>query len=217
MGGGVSAEKMRGTEEEIINLMMPLYYVPNCVLTVRDVQCCKGGWNQILQDTSPEYTRQKLNHDFKFSSCVSWFYHIFYDRLFDVHPLCKPLFVNGVDSIGKFLVQMMSMSLNQLEDKDKFKKSMQELAVRHCERGVKSVEYGIVGDVLFYSLAISLGHEVYTPAVDSCWKVLFSTMLHEIVPLCIAHERRGMVKRTVVRESSESRHTNPKEGETTQS
>lgn len=147
MGGGVSADKLRGTEQEIINLMMPLYYVPLATISVREINFCKSGWSMILNNTSPEFHRLKGSPNFPYDDCITWFYKTFYDRLFDIHPLCKPLFTNGIESIGKFLVQMMSMSLNQLEDKPKFKKMMIDLAGRHCERGVKGVEYGIVGGI----------------------------------------------------------------------
>jgi hemoglobin-like flavoprotein len=88
---------------------------------------------------------------------------------------------------------MISMSLNQCEDQDKFKKSMIDLAERHCERGVKAVEYGIIGDVLFYSLEATAGG-LYSPAVEACWKKVFSSMLAIIVPLCIRYERKGKLK-----------------------
>ncbi len=161
-------------------------------------------WNAILDDASPQYILTKDKPGFAYPSCRAWFYNVFYERLFDIHPLCKPLFTNGVDSIGTFLVKMISISLNQCDDKHKFHKAMVELAERHCERGVKAVEYGIVGDVLFYTLELTAG-ALYTPPVEACWKKVFSSMLAIIVPLCVSYERKGLLKRTVARDTSETR------------
>lgn len=99
---------------------------------------------------------------------------------------------------------MISMSLNQCDDKTKFHKAMVDLAERHCERGVKAVEYGIIGDVLFHTLEITAG-ALYTPPVEACWKKVYSSMLAIIVPLAVNYERKGLLKRTTVRETSETR------------
>lgn len=96
------------------------------------------------------------------------------------------------------------MSLQQCDDKLKFQKAMVALAERHCERGVKAVEYGIIGDVLFYTLQETAG-ALYTPTVEACWKKVFSSMLAIIVPLCVSYERKGLLKRETVRDSVESR------------
>jgi hemoglobin-like flavoprotein len=173
-------------------------------------------WNAILDDATPQYIMTKDKPGFTFPSCRVWFYNIFYERLFDIHPLCKPLFTNGVDSIGTFLVKMISMSLNQCEDKPKFHKAMVDLAERHCERGVKAVEYGIIGDVLFYTLEITAG-ALYTPPVEACWKKVYSSMLAIIVPLAVSYERKGLLKRTTLRDTSETRDPAAKVGGTSAS
>jgi hemoglobin-like flavoprotein len=97
----------------------------------------------------------------------------------------------GIESVGAFLVQMVSMSLSQLRDPTKFKKTMTSLAARHCERGVKASEYGVIGEVLFYSLKKCLGEETYTTSVEISWKKIYSVMLREIVPLVVRYERTG--------------------------
>jgi hemoglobin-like flavoprotein len=207
--GSASSTSFGSEDIEVINLMMPLYYIPNPQVTLRDTTACLSVWNAILDDASPSFILKKNEINFKFHTCREWFYHTFYERLFDIHPLCKPLFVRGVDSIGVFLVQMISMSLNQCEDPLKFQKSMKELAERHCERGVKAVEYGIIGDVLFYSLEATAGG-LYSPAVEGCWKKVFSSMLAIIVPLCIRYERKGKMKNTTKRETTDSSMTRDK-------
>jgi hemoglobin-like flavoprotein len=173
--------------------MMPVYYIPNAEVNTRDVTACQNVWNMILEDQSPKWLERVQSGDKKYPSCITWFYNVFYERLFNVHPLCRPLFTKGIESIGSFLVQMVSMSLSMLRDNAKFKRLMAELAKRHCERGVKASEYGIIGEVLFYSLRVCLGETVYSTSVETAWKKIFSVMLKEIVPLCVNYERTGII------------------------
>jgi hemoglobin-like flavoprotein len=69
---------------------------------------------------------------------------------------------------------------------------------------VKAVEYGIIGDVLFYTLEITAG-ALYSPPVEACWKKVYSSMLAIIVPLAVSYERKGLLKRTALRDTSETR------------
>ena len=65
---------------------------------------------------------------------------IFFFQLFEVHPMSKSLFKNGMQSQGTFLVKMISLALSALEDPENFDTSLMKLAEVHYYRGVKSVE-----------------------------------------------------------------------------
>ena len=55
--------------------------------------------------------------------------------------------------------------------------------------GVRTVEYGVVGDVLFHCIEVFLGKEAYTRAVERSWLKIFSSMLRIIVPIAVTFER----------------------------
>ena len=74
---------------------------------------------------------------------------------------------------------------------------MESLAARHCKWGVRGVEYGIVGDVLFYALHHVLGDEAFNKQVQISWWRVYSTMLTHILPICIRHERDSVTVSTV--------------------
>jgi hypothetical protein len=59
-------------------------------------------------------------------------------------------------------------------------------------RGVKAIEYGVVGDVLFWSLKICVGTTIFTDAVLAVWVKIFSRMLRTIVPTAVKFERQGL-------------------------
>ena len=107
---------------------------------------------------------------------MAYFFDVFYARLFDVHPLCKPMFKNGVKAQGRFLVKMMSLSLSLLDNKVKFQETMIDLANAHNKRGVRANEYGIIGEVLFFSIKECIG-PAYTPVAHFAWVKIFCRML----------------------------------------
>jgi hemoglobin-like flavoprotein len=84
-------------------------------------------------------------------------------------------------------VKVISLTLNQLHDPMNFQIIMRGLALSHCQKGVRSVEYGIVGSVLLHSLKKVLAEE-YTEAVHQAWVKIYSAMLSNIVPMVVDHE-----------------------------
>lgn len=69
---------------------------------------------------------------------------------------------------------------------------MTALTIRHSERGIKAIEYGVVGDVLFWCIKVCVGDTIFTDDVLSAWVKIFSRMLRTIVPIAVQFERRGM-------------------------
>ena len=68
--------------------MLPVYYdIGN--LSTADVELAKITWDHIAYDTAPFYVEKIENKDFlkKYPTCIDWFTDIFYERLFDIHPV----------------------------------------------------------------------------------------------------------------------------------
>ncbi len=66
--------------------------------------------------------------------------------------MARYLFKSGMRSQGKFLVQMISLSLSELADPAKFDKTLTKLAEVHYERGVKAVECKYLNNTFQYFL-----------------------------------------------------------------
>ena len=148
MGGALSITQttdgnkradLQRNEKEVVKLMMPVYFIDDDV-SFEERTMAASSWNLILDEKSPLFLARRGSDDFHYHSCVTFFYDSFYLRLFDVHPLCRSLFKNGMKSQGKFLVKMISLALSELEDRNKFDKNLIKLAQVHYERGVKAVE-----------------------------------------------------------------------------
>ena len=174
------------SEAEIVNLMMPVFYVDE-QLVASDVEAAKASWKMITDDTAPGFLALKGTPGFDFPSCIMFFFDNFYSRLFDVHPMCRPMFKAGLKSQGKFLVKMISMALSMIDDHQKFNQTMVKLTETHNERGVKAIEYGIVAEVLFWTVRRCLG-TAYDKTVHSIWVKVVSRMLKIMVPVAVAYE-----------------------------
>ena len=197
MGAGSSVDHMAAAHEkrsieDVVAVMMPVYYTDSAV-TETDHDVCQKSWDMILDDTSPHYIECCKDTKFsqEFGSCIMYFYDTFYKRLFDVHPMCKSMFKSGMKAQGKALVKIVTLSLSMFHDDDKFDAVLSKLAVVHNERGVKAVEYGIMGESLIWALTQVLGPEVMNPFATRAWIRVFCRMIKVIIPLAVAHEMSG--------------------------
>jgi hypothetical protein len=138
-----SENNVKRSVKEMVRLMMPVYYLDVHELSSGETLQAADAWNLIMSDTSPEYLKRKANEspeEFPYESCMMFFYDSFYKRLFDIHPSSRPLFKNGMKAQGRFLVSMISLSLAEFRNPEKFDGVLKKLAEGHYERGVKSVE-----------------------------------------------------------------------------
>eukprot|EP01031_Cornospumella_fuschlensis_P025754 gene25754-31104_t len=195
MGGSASkhtaaknAPQLRKQENDIVNLMFPVYYTDE-ELTDGELDLASKAWKMILTCTAPEFAALKAADpvNFDFNHSMVYFYSKFYERLFEVHPLARPLF-KDMSSQGKFLVKMLSLALSEKADPDKYRNTLVKLAEIHNDRGIKAVEYGIVGEVLFWSIRACVGVGVYTPELHVAWTKVYSRMLKIMVPIAVAYE-----------------------------
>ena len=190
MGGGASTsvDEWRGTDQELAELMMPLYYVRNVVVTEDDISKASSGWNMILEGRAESFIEYRNSLSNGSESSIEWFSNVFYGRLFDVNPSSRKLFKENASTQARVLQAIISTALSQLHDPTTFGKTMTQLAHVHVKRGVKAVQFGIAGDVLLWSLAHSL-RSVWTDDMRQSWVKLYSGMLKALVPVAIGDER----------------------------
>lgn len=132
------SKHLNKSSEEVVRLMMPVYYNDEPIST-NEHELAHNSWKLILNNTSPEFLARKNDPNFTYPACIMFFYNSFYTRLFDIHPLAKELF-KDMKSQGKFLVKMISLSLSESNDVDKYERTLIKLAEIHNDRGVKAVE-----------------------------------------------------------------------------
>lgn len=128
------------SEKEWTNLFMPLYYT-KIPLSEDEYYVTYRSWQLILDDQSPVFLKSKITNptSFTYSSCASFFYTTFYERLFDIHPLSKGLF-RDVSKQGQVLVRMITTAFSYKTDRSQYEATLVRLARTHNERGVKASE-----------------------------------------------------------------------------
>lgn len=170
-----------------VKLMLPIYFT-NAKLTKDDIMLAKNSWDIIATGTCPKFVFSKLTfkEKFPFESAVSWFQSVYFNRLFDVHPLCRGMFID-CRAQGRFFSSLLGFIFTALVNENNFKKRLTALAISHCRMGVKAIEYGIIGEVMFWALKTCLD-ELYDKDTHKAWVKLFSAMIAVIVPVAVSYE-----------------------------
>eukprot|EP01041_Mallomonas_annulata_P013572 gene13572-28800_t len=189
MGGGPSSSVSRElTVDELTLLMMPPYYKSGVVVQETDIILGRVSWQKIADGSSQGFQDMKAIPGFNSPSCLTWFYDSFYNRLFDVNPSARPLFKTDMKSQGRVLMAIISTSLNMLRDTDSFNTMLVNLTHSHSHRGVRGMQYGIAGDVLFWTLNLCLGPIDFDDDTRNAWINIFSSMLSIMVPVAVSDE-----------------------------
>jgi hemoglobin-like flavoprotein len=185
--GGITGfyyiKKNKKQIDDFVQVLFPVYYVDE-IITVGDIASASVSWNLIVNNTAPGYMLSTTHH----MNAISYFFDIFYTRFFDIYPAAKTRFKSGIRSQGKHLCCMISSALTTITDDDKIKENMIYLTEVHHKRGVRTIEYGIMGDVLFWSMKKICGDEVYNVATHRAWVKIMSKLLKYIIPHALSLE-----------------------------
>ncbi len=192
------------TIEMCVGLVMPLYYTTDPV-EEEDITRGRISWNLIVDDTSPEFLLKKGTPECSDISALSWFFTIFYNRLFDVHPSCRPLFKNNIQTQGKALAKIITFLLHPHNDPQKLQDNLVDLAIRHVTiYHVKAHEYGILGEVLLYSICKVVGISAFDADTLTSWIRIYSMVITVIVPFHVKAELAQLKSHEVHEEDSRS-------------
>ena len=105
MGSGSShshsSNEMHENRKRKINqqaeFIYPNFVIKNATIETYDRDNVREVWRYVSSNTSPEFANQRSNDPtFSHSTCMVWFFHVFYDRLFDLHPEVKHLFQGNI-------------------------------------------------------------------------------------------------------------------------
>lgn len=124
--------------EELVKIMLPVYFVDE-EMTDQEIKLVDDNWSAILYDSTLVYKEKRQDPTFTYNSAATYFFALFYNRLFDVHPVSRDLFKN-MEGQGQFLIRMVQLALSERESPKNFQLSLIRLAEVHNRRGVKAVE-----------------------------------------------------------------------------
>ena len=119
---------------------MPLFYT-KIPITPEEKAAADHAWKMIVNNHCQYFFETKAQHpEIEHKLVQEYFYDVFYNRLFDVNPSCRVLFQKSINKQGSFLLRMISMLLQEVEEPEKFKKTLANLTHIHNKMGVKAVE-----------------------------------------------------------------------------
>jgi hemoglobin-like flavoprotein len=206
---------------EIVKAMMPLYY-HEMPVTKAHITLAQTSWNSILTETAPglstlerpSYIGLRVNPFRVDAPGHIRFREYFFHRYFDIQPSVEHMF--SLESVvsGPFIGSMVHKCLSQLDQPKQFRSGMVKLATDHIRRGVWAIQYGTVGEVLFWSLRKCLGKS-YTREVEIAWKVIFSSVLRVMVPVAVFYEKNNSSPQLLAEHTKQSTRPSVLEDEDT--
>ncbi len=100
---------------------------------------------------------------------------LFYGRLFELDPTVKPMFKSDLGEQGRKLMAALGTVVNALTDVAAVVPTLQAMARRHVDYGVRADHYDTVGSALLWTLEQGLGAG-YTQDVAAAWSSAYTTV-----------------------------------------
>lgn len=97
---------------------------------------------------------------------------VFYQRLFEMDPMLRPLFKTDIELQAAKLMDMLASALSLLEKPDELTETLEELGARHVTYGVRTEHYDTVGEALGAMLSTVLGKD-FTADTRKAWTELY--------------------------------------------
>jgi len=97
---------------------------------------------------------------------------VFYQRLFEINPMLRPLFKTDIELQAAKLMDMLALALSLLEKPDELLETLEELGARHVIYGVRTEHYDTTGEALLAMLSTVLGKE-FTTETRRAWTELY--------------------------------------------
>jgi hemoglobin-like flavoprotein len=100
---------------------------------------------------------------------------MFYDRLFEIAPLVRPMFPNDMTEQRRKLMATLAIVVTGLSDLPSILPAASALATRHVAYGAKPEHYPVVGEVLLWTLQQGLGAD-WTPELAEAWTAAYTLL-----------------------------------------
>ena len=100
---------------------------------------------------------------------------LFYDRLFEVAPGVKAMFLDDMTEQRKKLMATLAVVVGGLNNLETILPAASALAKRHVSYGAKPEHYPVVGGALLWTLEKGLG-DAWTPETAAAWTAAYTTL-----------------------------------------
>jgi len=100
---------------------------------------------------------------------------LFYAKLFDINPKLRALFKNDMKEQGRKLMQVLSYTVESLDEIDALLPQVRALGARHVGYGVVERDYETVGTALLWTFEKALSRE-FTPKMRAAWAAVYNLL-----------------------------------------
>jgi hemoglobin-like flavoprotein len=100
---------------------------------------------------------------------------LFYQRLFELDPSLKGLFIGDMQEQGRKLMAMIGFAVNGLDQLDQLVPAVQDLGRRHAQYGVEDAHYNTVAEALLWTLRQGLG-SAFTAETEEAWATAYGVL-----------------------------------------
>lgn len=121
------------------------------------------------------------------------FTRVFYDRLFEIDPSLRLLFLRGIKDQREKFYKMLDYIVRKLDDPKNLESELRNLGMRHRHYGIKREHYATFFGSFIYTLSAALGKD-FTLEVRRCWCELceyIGALMNEE----ICNERQALVEK----------------------
>ncbi len=108
------------------------------------------------------------------------FAKVFYDNLFEMAPLIKPMFKSDRDTIEKHFYELISFAVNEVEHFEDFKPQLRELGKRHKEYGAQIEHFTIIKTAFMLSLQYNLKGQ-FDELSETAWSKYVDIIAQEVI------------------------------------
>jgi hemoglobin-like flavoprotein len=111
---------------------------------------------------------------------------LFYQKLFELDPVLKPMFQNDIDSQIQKFTDMITFMVLKLQNMTEFQRDLNSLAARHVGYGTQPKHYQVTGKALLLALEGSLG-EMWDNETNSAWTELYDFIALSMIKASGSH------------------------------
>ena len=107
---------------------------------------------------------------------------LFYDRLFEIAPELRAMFLNDMTEQGMRFMSTLALIVQHLDDPQELRPYLEKLAQGHAAFGVKHEHFHPMGQALIWSMQKTLG-EKFSEGATAAWQAAYDHLAHEMIAL----------------------------------
>ena len=115
---------------------------------------------------------------------------IFYERLFEIDPGLRPLFVEDIETQTEKVLFAFGAVVAQIHDLDVCREMTDELARRHVDYGVRPTDYASVGAAVMQTLS-EVFEDGFTPELSAAWREAYDCIADAMIQAAYGPEAQS--------------------------